>query len=226
MASNPTALSLRAKKLGVLLRDARLASRRSLEDCAETLCVSPSVFEAYELGEKSPSLPELELLSFSLHIPLEHFLGNRLLSQDKEASPLVDREVLLTLRQRMVGVLIRKARMEAHLTIAELSERVHISPELLEAYELGEVSVPIPELDAILTALGYTVKDFQDRHGPVGSWFIQQRVVHEFQELDPELQAFVSKPVNRPYIELARRLSEMSVERLRTVAEVLLEITL
>ena len=40
------------------------------------------------------------------------------------------------------------------------------------------------------------------------------------------MQQFVSKPVNQPYLELAQRLSEMSVERLRSVAEGLLEITL
>jgi len=37
---------------------------------------------------------------------------------------------------------------------------------------------------------------------------------------------FISKPVNRPYLQLAQRLSEMSVEKLRMVAEGLLEITL
>jgi len=60
----------------------------------------------------------------------------------------------------------------------------------------------------------------------VGVWFSQQSALKGFQGLSPEMQAFVSKPVNRPYLELAQRLSEMSVEKLRTVAEVLLEITL
>jgi hypothetical protein len=41
-----------------------------------------------------------------------------------------------------------------------------------------------------------------------------------------ELQSFVVKPINQPYLELAQRLSEMSVEKLRAVAEGLLEITL
>jgi len=60
----------------------------------------------------------------------------------------------------------------------------------------------------------------------VGKWITQQAVVREVLELPPDLQAFVCLPVNRPYIELARRLSEMSVEKLRAVAEGLLEITL
>jgi hypothetical protein len=40
------------------------------------------------------------------------------------------------------------------------------------------------------------------------------------------LQSFVSQPINRPYIELAQRLSEMPTAKLRTIAEGLLEITL
>ena len=50
--------------------------------------------------------------------------------------------------------------------------------------------------------------------------------MQDFKEMPPELQAFVAKPINLPYLELAQRLSEMSVDKLRAVAEGLLEITL
>jgi hypothetical protein len=53
----------------------------------------------------------------------------------------------------------------------------------------------------------------------------EQKTIQNFLELDPELQAFVSKPVNRPYLELALKLSNMSTEKLRSVAENLLDIT-
>ena len=59
----------------------------------------------------------------------------------------------------------------------------------------------------------------------VGVWANEQRNIQSYLALSPELQAFISKPVNRPYLELAQRLSEMSVEKLRAVAEGLLEIT-
>jgi hypothetical protein len=49
--------------------------------------------------------------------------------------------------------------------------------------------------------------------------------MQEFSELPSELQQFVCKPINRPYLELAMRLSDLPVDRLRTVAEGLLEIT-
>ena len=50
--------------------------------------------------------------------------------------------------------------------------------------------------------------------------------MEDFTDLPLEMQAFISKPINMPYLELAQRLSEMSVDRLRGVAEGLLEITL
>jgi hypothetical protein len=53
-----------------------------------------------------------------------------------------------------------------------------------------------------------------------------QAAIQEFLNLSPELRAFVCLPVNRPYIELARNLSQLSTEKLRAVAEGLLDITL
>jgi hypothetical protein len=53
----------------------------------------------------------------------------------------------------------------------------------------------------------------------------QQEAIQHFLELPLELQAFVSQPINKPYLELARKLSDMSTDKLRSVAEDLLDIT-
>jgi hypothetical protein len=66
---------------------------------------------------------------------------------------------------------------------------------------------------------------FMDQTGVIGEWKMKQQAVQKYLELPKELQDFVSKPVNRPYLELALRLSGLSVEKLRAVAEGLLEIT-
>jgi transcriptional regulator with XRE-family HTH domain len=132
----------------------------------------------------------------------------------------------MALRDRFIGASIRRSRLEAGLMIEDLSEKVGIPPNQLQAYEFGTQPIPIPELEVIATALNRPLKEFQDNRGPIGTWIKQQRAVQTFAELSPELQDFISKPINRPYIELAYRLSEMSVEKLRAVAEGLLEITL
>ena len=60
MVNNPQ-ITLREKKLGLLIRDARIAERRSIKECADAIGVKSGQFKAFEEGRKSPSLPELAM---------------------------------------------------------------------------------------------------------------------------------------------------------------------
>jgi transcriptional regulator with XRE-family HTH domain len=126
----------------------------------------------------------------------------------------------------LIGASLRKVRLEAGLSLDDVAEQVAIKPEQLESYELGQFPLPVTTLEVLTETLGVSMKEFYDKKGPVGKWVNQQQMVKDFLQLPPEMQAFVSKPVNRPYLELAQRLGDMSVDKLRSVAEVLLEITL
>ena len=95
----------------------------------------------------------------------------------------------------------------------------------IKAYELGERPIPVPELELLLSVLGSSVDNFFDQSGPIGQWMIRQRAMMDFLDLPPELQEFVRQPVNRPYLELAQKLSDLSSDRLRSVAEGILDIT-
>jgi transcriptional regulator with XRE-family HTH domain len=225
MTINPTLKIIRTKKLGVLIRDARTKTGKDLNVCAQAIGLSPEEFQSIEFGDRPPTLPELEILSYFLEIPLDHFWGSETLKNNGKSKP-IDAGQIKKLRQRVIGALIRKARIDAELSIDDLAEKSGCDTVTLLAYELGETAIPLPELEILAQALNKTIDDFQDQHGPVGTWFVQQRAMREFQDLSPELQSFVCKPVNRPYLELAIRLSEMQVEKLRAVAEGLLEITL
>ncbi len=226
MAQNTLALNIRAKKLGVLIKDARLAANKSIEECAQAVGAPPARFTQYEFGEQSPSLPEIEMLAYYLELPIEHFWGRETISQQARAAKLLDAAQLLQIRQRMIGALIRQARQQASLSLATLAETTGLTIQLLESYELGAEPVPFPHLQAIAAGLNRPLKDFQDKSGPLGAWAAQQQAVRGMLEMSPDLLNFVSKPINHPYLELAQRLSEMSVEKLRAVAEGLLEITL
>lgn len=217
--------TIRAKKLGVLIRDARMTAGRSIQDCAAAMGVGVEIYEAFEIGDQSPSLPELEFLAYFLDIPLEHFWGEETLTARLEKNR-IDVQKLAMVRQRVIGVMLRKARLDAEKTLEEVAQAAGLPIEDLEAYEYGELPVPVPVLEQLAGILNRDLREFQDRKGPVGVWFIQQRALQDFKELPPELQEFVSRPINRPYLELAQRLSEMSVDKLRGVAEGLLEITL
>ena len=225
MTINPIRKIIRAKKLGLLIRDVRVKSGRNLDDCAQAMGLSTGELLALESGERPPTLPELEILAFYLEVPLEHFWSNEVLKIDANDKSF-DADEIKRLRQNMIGALIRKARIEAVVSVDELAQKAGISPESLQSYEQGEIPVPLPELEILAQVLNNSITQFEDQESPVGSWFVEQRNMHEFLELPVELQNFIAKPVNRPYIELAVKLSELKVERLRALAEGLLEITL
>lgn len=219
-------ITIREKKLGLLIRDARTAERRSVKECADAIGVRPGVFRAYEEGRRAPSLPELEALVFFLKIPISQFWGSETVSDAPAPLELEDITRLITLRHRMIGALIRQERTKANMSIRHLSTETGISQARLKAYELGEKTISVPELESILAVMGTRIEIFFDQSGPIGEWMTSQQAMQKFMDLPKEYQEFVCQPVNRPYLELAMKLSSMSRDKLRSVAEGLLDITL
>ena len=217
--------SIRTKKLGILIRDARLAARRGISECAKAIGVTNGIFRAYEEGRKAPSLPEMEVLVYFLDMPFRRFWSKEAVSDDMSPTESLNLPVLVGVRQRMIGALLRQARLKASISPKALSEQSGASTSRIRAYELGERSIPLPELEGLITLLNGQIESLFDQTGPVGQWLSQQQAIQDFKKLPPELQDFVCKPVNRPYLDLALKLSELSTEKLRSVAENLLDIT-
>jgi transcriptional regulator with XRE-family HTH domain len=222
----PSQITLRTRKLGVLIRDARLTARRAPEECARALGVTKRTLRRYEEGERAPSLPELEILAYILKVPLEHFWAQAALSQAEGPAEPLDLPRLIQLRQRMIGALLRQERTSADISVKDLAKSTGISAARIKSYELGRRAIPVPELEALLAGMSSRIDVLFDQSGPIGEWMLQQKSSQQFLELPKELQAFVCQSVNRPYLELAVKLSGMSSENLRSVAEKLLDITL
>ena len=218
-------VAVRSKKLGVLIRDARLAAHKSLKDCAQAVGITGGILRAWEEGRRSPSLPELEALAFSLQLPMQQFWRSDVISDDAVPTETLDLEALTAVRQRMVGAMLRQMRENAGLSLRELSEKSGFSRARLKASELGERAIPVPELEALVSLLGGQMEDLFDTTGPIGIWMNKQNAIQAYLELPQEFQEFASKPVNRPYLELAMKLSTMSSDKLRSLAENLLDIT-
>lgn len=217
-------VKIRSRKLGALIYDARRANRRTAQECADAMCVTPEKYDLYEKGMQSPSLPELESLAFFLDIPLDHFWSSTSLVEQAAAAPRQS-ERLIKLRNRIIAAHLRMGRTKANLSHRELAAKSGISEETLKTYESGDASIAVADLEMLASTLNMRIEDFFDQSGPIGKWRSDQQVVQQFLELNPEMRQFVCKPVNRPYLELASRLSDLSVERLRAIAEGLLEIT-
>jgi transcriptional regulator with XRE-family HTH domain len=220
-----TQITIRSKKLGLLIRDARMTARRSIKECAEAIGITGGIFRAYEEGRKAPSLPELETLVYYLELPIDHFWSKEVKSNTPLPIESLDLTKLLAVRQRKIGALLRQERMNASISIRNLAAETGISGARIKAYELGERPIPLPELEVLVSVLGGRIESFFDRSGPVGQWLTNQEAIQNFLELPEELRDFVSTPVNRPYLELAMKLSSMSRDKLRSVAEDLLDIT-
>jgi transcriptional regulator with XRE-family HTH domain len=220
-----TQITIRSKKLGVLIRDARLASRRSIKECADATGIKPGIFRAYEEGRRSPSLPELEMLVYYLDLPIDHFWSKEVKSNTPLPIENLDLSKILSVRQRKIGALLRQERTNASISIRNLAHETEISGARIKAYELGERPIPLPELEALVSVLGGRIENFIDRNGPIGQWLTNGEAIQHFLELPDELRQFVSTPVNLPYLELAMKLSNMSRDKLRSVAEDLLDIT-
>jgi len=224
--SHQAQIAIRTRKLGVLIRDARSTTRKTLTECATAIGITPATLRSYEEGRKAPSLPELEVLAYYLELPIQHFWRSTALSSEQSRTEPLHLKMLASIRHRIIGVLLAQKRQQISISLKALSLEVGIPTSRLKAYETGEKPIPLPELEAILAILGTRIEVFFDQNGPVGQWMSNQQAIQEFLEMPQDLRNFVCMPVNRPYLELARNLSALPTNKLRSVAEGLLDITL
>jgi transcriptional regulator with XRE-family HTH domain len=223
MSTLQKALSLRSKKMGILMMDARRLARQSEAACANVMNVSVEDYRQFETGQNMPSLPQMEVLAYFLGVPLEHFWGNE--AKSEQVMFNLKTNALIPLRQKVIGITIRQLRQNANLSLENLASELELAPAELKRYELGEMPIPIPMLEHILTILDANIDVVSDHHGQIGRWYKQQKTAGSVAAYPSDIQEFVGKSINEPYLELARRLSEFDANKLRAIAEGLLEIT-
>ena len=223
--SESVELAIRARILGVLLRDARQAAGKTAVECAALLGCAPEFYGQYETGRKAISLPELELLAFLFDVPLRHFWDSQTLGHGRQEQLAGAGAELLALRHRIVGAQLRSARSAAGLPQKELAAAAGVPAGRLSAYEFGRRPIPLPELEEFARAVGLTIDHFLPGAGPIAAWAAGRRQFQRFGELPPELREFIVEPMNESYLRLAMQLSALSVERLRGIAEGILDIT-
>jgi transcriptional regulator with XRE-family HTH domain len=73
MESLQPLFQIRTKKLAALILDARLKSGKSAEECAAHAGLALDDYQQIEKGRLAPTLPQIELIGYFLHVPLEHF---------------------------------------------------------------------------------------------------------------------------------------------------------
>jgi transcriptional regulator with XRE-family HTH domain len=216
-------LILRAKMLGAMLREARTSARMSLKEMGSLINTTSGMISSYEHGRRGISLPELELLAYHLDIPIQYFTSD---SPPKSSRSIeFDPSTVISLRQRMIGALLRQRRNELEMSISAVAEATGLSSRRISTYERGERPIPLPELKTLASVLGQSVEEYFDPEGPIGEWMAGKAAFEKFMLLPAELREFLGKPGNEPYLELAKQLSEISIERLRSLADALTDLT-
>jgi transcriptional regulator with XRE-family HTH domain len=216
---------IRARMVGVLIRDARLKAARSLDDCARLLRLSADQIEAWEYGDDAPTLPQLELLAYYLDVPISHFWGVDTLESARD-EVVRAQDDYLTLRQRMIGALVRMAREETGLTLDALSEATGLPTDYIARAELGEIPLPMHELSVLSNALKKNMRYFLESSSHLGEWLAIREEWKHFTQLPDEVRRFAANPRNLGFIEIAIMLSQMPADRLRRVGESVLNITM
>jgi transcriptional regulator with XRE-family HTH domain len=219
-------LTVRKRIMGILLHDARDAAGHSIEETADLLGISPEEYGRFESGDHTPTLPQLEVLAYFFNTPIKHFWGTQTLVETKKERNIKERvPELVMLRQRVIGARIRQLRERTGQSVSDVAERSGMSANQLEVVERGLLSLPVTLLERVANAVNSNIDDLLDGHGTVGNWLQAQEQFDSFAELPTDLREFIVRPINRSYLELAIRLSQMKVNELRTIAESILEIT-
>ncbi len=213
----------RAKILGILILDARLHAGRTQEDCGQLLGISGEEFDQFERGNSAPGLPQLEALAMYLGVSLNHFWGDKTMNNARRTSY----DDVMADRSKVIGELLRKARLENNRSIQDLAIEIKVAPPKIEAYENGTAAIPLFQLERLARYLGHSLNYFMnhDEASLLSKHEAEQKIKDHFDSLSPEMQKFVTEPINISYLEIAVRLSELNVHALRTVAENILNIT-
>jgi len=124
--------------VGALLRRARLSAGLEPDACANTLGITPQDYEAFENGATEPSLPQLELLSRRFGTPITYF-WEAAISRLRMSFPFRRRCISTS---RMVGVLLRQARLAASQSLSECARVLGVDAEIIADYEYGRRDIP------------------------------------------------------------------------------------
>ncbi|MDK2981263.1 MAG: hypothetical protein PWQ55_1610 [Chloroflexota bacterium] len=212
-------LSFSSEALAEGLKMAREASGKTTTECAKLLGISTSRIRSYESGRYTPSLPELEALSYVYNLPLPALLDPQALARFIHRPDVEQLNQLLDIRQKIIATRLQLAREAMGISYKELSRQTHITTGRIKKYENGEQPIPLDELTALSEVLDVDFENLLDRESPIGHW--QSRLIKmlSFSELSEETQTFALEPENQATIALVKRLQEIGPDQLEQLAE-------
>jgi len=215
-------VSLRAKKLGVLIYNSRIVATRTVDECATFLGITVQQFKSYEKGICSPSLPELEALAFFLDFPIDHYWGNQIKPEGIMAGFQSSEKIRQELRDRIIATKLRLARKNADISVKQLAKASSIPASHIKSYEMAKQPIPLPELEILGIILELPIEVFLDNIGRIMLWRNEKGIYQKFSKLPASIQTFITDPENERYLEISLQLSKLPEDILLEVTEKLL----
>ena len=223
---NTQLLSIKAKKFGVRLAAFRQKKGLSTEVLSLWTGISNEKLQAIEHGDSTVTLPEIELIAMKLGFSTETLIAGDL--QDLIATKMDEGAVkqYAGLRDRMIALNLRKTRLDQNKTLESVSAQCGLEADELDQFESGSKPVPVPILELLCTEYQIPLLSLIPQKPESDPSSTDLTATSEsYENLPEEVAEFVNNPANLPYLELARKLSELDAAKLRSIAEGLLEIT-
>lgn len=212
--------------LGSKLGKARASNEISLARSARQVGVTANTINNFESGRAAPSLPQLELLAALYKTPINIFLST---DEDFEPQPGIESEKIaafIDLRNQIIAATLKQSRSQQALTLKQLAELSGISANRLRKFESGSIPIPSPVLQTLCANLGINIQTLLSPLTPNTQPEINEAVQgYDLTSLPDELLEFAANPKNIPYLALAQRMSQLEADKIRSIAENLLELT-
>jgi len=224
-------IEIQRKMLGVLMQNARQRVGLTVSETASLLGLDADTLIAYELGKAEAGLPVLEALAEICGVPVSYFWADDALP---DPTPRTDAPHSITLRRKMLGVLLAQARRQADISADEAAQAIGVTPDTLAEIEFGKVDVPFSQLKALLTLYKMPLDELlaevdipAEKNGKTEVTPAPQETFDtaELAHFPPDVQEFLADPTNILYVKLAMKLHNLSADNLRALAEGILEIT-
>jgi transcriptional regulator with XRE-family HTH domain len=223
---NAQLMSIKAKKFGVRLTAFRQKKGVTTEILSQWTGIAQQKLIEIEQGESTISLPEIELIALKMGLETESLIEGNLRDLD---APGADEFILAQyagLRDRMIALKLRKSRLEQNIEPGTVADHCGLELNEIDQYETGNKPVPLPILECLCAEYQISIPSLIAQKSTSKASQIENESITESEINYPEeVNAFINNPANLPYLELARKLSELDAAKLRSIAEGLLEIT-
>ena len=138
------------KKLGIMIKNSRTVKNRSVDDCAKVLGIEPKVFEQFETGQQTPTLPQLEILAFYLDVPIQLYFTSQLQEQRQVFDDSEELQKFLTVRRKSIATRLKSQREQKELSIAEMIANTTLDEKQYREMEEGQQPISLTNLQAFM----------------------------------------------------------------------------